>query len=137
MQKKSLTINGTPRTVIADDKATLGDVIRKQLLLTGTKVSCDAGHCGACSVILNGKLTLACMTEMSRVPDGATITTVEGIGTPASLHAIQLAMTIHGAAQCGFCIPGMVVSAKALLDRNPNPTREQVRAWFTQHHNAC
>jgi aldehyde oxidoreductase len=137
MQKKTLTINGTSHTVIAAPDATLGDVIRKQLLLTGTKVSCDAGHCGACSVILNGKLTLACLTEMGKVPDGATITTIEGIGTPASLHPIQLAMTTHGAAQCGFCIPGMVVSAKALLDRNPNPTRDQVRAWFTQHHNAC
>lgn len=137
MQKKTLKINGLNRTVIADPNASLGDVIRKQMMLTGTKVSCDDGHCGACSVIVDGKLTLACATKMSKIPDGAQITTVEGIGQPGNLHPIQAAMAVYGAAQCGFCTPGMVVSAKALLDKNPNPTREEVRAWYTQHHNAC
>ncbi len=137
MQKKVLNINGTNKTVIADPKASLADVLRKQLYLTGTKVSCNDGHCGACSVILNGKLTLACITKMERVADGSEIITVEGIGTPEKMHPIQLAFAVHGAAQCGFCTPGMVVSAKALLDRNPKPTREEVRAWLTQHHNAC
>ncbi len=137
MQKMILNINGIPKTMIVDPEATLGDVLRKQALLTGTKVSCNDGHCGACSVILDGKLTLACVTKMKRVPDGAKITTVEGIGTPDNLHPIQMALIAHGAAQCGFCMPGFVVSTKALLDQNPNPTREQVRAWFTQHHNAC
>ena len=137
MQKKILCINGVNRTVIADPKASLADVLRKQLYLTGTKVSCNDGHCGACSVILNGKLTLACVTKMERVAEGAEMITIEGIGTPEKMHPIQLAMVAHGAAQCGFCTPGMVVSAKALLDRNPKPTREEVRAWLTQHHNAC
>ena len=137
MQKKLLNINGVDKTVIADPETSLGDVLRKQLYLTGTKVSCNDGHCGACSVILDGKLTLACLTKMERVADGAEIITVEGIGTPEKMHTIQLAFVAHGAAQCGFCTPGMVVSAKALLDRNPKPTREEVRAWLTQHHNAC
>ncbi|MCL4394225.1 MAG: molybdopterin-dependent oxidoreductase, partial [Chloroflexi bacterium] len=137
MQKRTLTINGSTRTVIADPEASLGDVLRRQMLLTGTKVSCNDGHCGACSVIVDGKLTLACVTKMSRVPDGAKITTVEGIGTPENPHVIQLALVATGSAQCGFCTPGFVVSIKALLDRNPNPTREQVRAWYTQHHNVC
>jgi aldehyde oxidoreductase len=137
MLKKSLIINGVSKTIIIDPEASLADVLRKQLLLTGTKVSCNDGHCGACSVIVNGKLTLACVTKMSRVPDAAIITTVEGIGTPEKMHPIQLAFAVYGAAQCGFCTPGMVVSAKALLDSNPNPTREEVRTWLTRHHNAC
>ncbi|MFM8319529.1 MAG: molybdopterin-dependent oxidoreductase, partial [Chloroflexota bacterium] len=137
MQKKVLCINGVTRTVIANPEHSLADVLRKQLYLTGTKVSCNDGHCGACSVILNGKLTLACVTKMQRVPDGAEVITVEGIGSPEKMHPIQLAFAAHGAAQCGFCTPGMVVSAKALLDKNPNPTREEVRNWLTQHHNAC
>jgi aldehyde oxidoreductase len=137
MLKKSLLINGVNKILIIDPETSLADVLRKQLLLTGTKVSCNDGHCGACSVIVDGKLTLACLTKMKKVPDGASITTVEGIGTPEKLHPIQMAFAIHGAAQCGFCTPGMVVSAKALLDSNPNPTREEVRSWLSRHHNAC
>ncbi|HMQ53327.1 MAG TPA: molybdopterin-dependent oxidoreductase [Anaerolineae bacterium] len=137
MQKKNLVINGVAKAVVVDPEATLGDVVRKQLLLTGTKVSCDDGHCGACSVIMDGKLTLSCVTKMKRVPDGAKITTIEGVGTPEKLHALQMAFVKHGSAQCGFCIPGFIVSAKALLDKNADPSREEVRAWFTKHHNAC
>jgi len=137
MEKKLLVINGVNKTVIADPKASLADVLRRQFYLTGTKVSCNDGHCGACSVILNGKLTLSCLTKMERVADHSDIITVEGIGAPEKMHPIQLAFVAHGAAQCGFCTPGMVVSAKALLDRNPSPTREEARAWLTQHHNAC
>lgn len=137
MLKKLLIVNGVSKLLIVDPEASLADVLRKQLLLTGTKVSCNEGHCGACSVILDGKLTLACVTKMKRIPDGATVTTVEGIGTPAQMHPIQIAFAAYGAAQCGFCTPGMVVSAKALLDSNPNPSREDVRAWLTRHHNAC
>ena len=137
MLKKSLIINGVSKTLIIDPEASLADFLRKQLLLTGTKVSCNDGHCGACSVIVNDKLTLACVTKMSRVPEGASILTVEGIGTPENMHPIQIAFAVHGAAQCGFCTPGMVVSSYALLKKNPNPTREDVRTWLTQHHNAC
>jgi aldehyde oxidoreductase len=137
MLKRSLVINGVNKVVIADPETSLADVLRKQLLLTGTKVSCNDGHCGACSVILNGKLMLACLEKMSRVPEGSSVVTIEGIGTPEKMHPIQVAFAVYGAAQCGFCTPGMVVSAKALLDSNPNPTREEVRAWLTKHHNAC
>lgn len=137
MHKRVFNINGVNKTVVVDLETSLGDVLRKQLMLTGTKVSCNDGHCGACSVLVDGKLTLACNTKMSRVPDNATILTVEGIGQPGNLHPIQAAMMAYGAAQCGFCTPGFVVSTLALLNKTPNPTREQVRAWFTQHHNAC
>ncbi|MBN1537930.1 MAG: molybdopterin-dependent oxidoreductase [Anaerolineales bacterium] len=137
MQKKLLNINGVIKTIIADSKSSLADVLRRQLYLTGTKVSCNDGHCGACSVIMDGKLTLSCVTKMERVPDGAEIITIEGIGTPEKMHPIQLAMVKHGAAQCGYCMPGVIVSTKALLDRNPKPTREDVRAWLTQQHNLC
>ncbi|MBL8093275.1 MAG: (2Fe-2S)-binding protein, partial [Anaerolineales bacterium] len=137
MEKKALVVNGVNRTVIASPEASLADVLRRQLTLTGTKVSCAEGHCGACSVLVNGKLTLACVTKMSRVPDGAEVITVEGVGQPGHLHPIQIAMVSNGATQCGFCTPGFVVSIKALLDKNPKPTREEVRTWFTQHHNAC
>jgi aldehyde oxidoreductase len=137
MLKKSLIVNGINKTVIVDPETSLGDVLRKQMLLTGTKVSCNDGHCGACSVILDGKLMLACLVKMSKVAEGANVVTVEGIGTPEKMHPIQVAFAVYGAAQCGFCTPGMVVSAKALLDSNPKPTREEVRAWLTKHHNAC
>ncbi len=137
MQKKTFVINGVPQSVIVDPEATLGDVLRKQLMLTGTKVSCNDGHCGACSVLVDGKLTLACVTKVKKVEDGAAITTIEGVGTPEKLHPLQLAFAVHGAAQCGFCTPGFIMSAKALLEEKPNPSREEVRDWFTKHHNAC
>ena len=137
MDKKTLSINGISRTVIADPNSSLTTVLRENLLMTDVKNGCDEGHCGACSVILNGKLTLSCLTKMAKVPDESTIITVEGIGRPGALHPIQQAFIFHGAAQCGICSPGFVVSAKALLDENPSPTRQQVRDWFTQHHNVC
>jgi len=137
MLKKSLVVNGMNKTLIVEPEATLADVLRKQMFLTGTKVSCNEGHCGACSVILDGKLVRSCIVKMKKVPDGATITTVEGVGTPQSLHPIQKALVLHGAAQCGFCMPGFVVSSKALLDKNPKPTREDVRSWFQKNLNVC
>ena len=137
MQKKTFVVNGVPQTVEIDDETSLGDVLREKLMLTGTKLSCRQGHCGACSVLIDGKLTLSCVTRAKRVPDGAKITTVEGIGTPEKMHPIQIAFIAHGAAQCGFCTPGMIVSSKALLDKDPNPSREEVREWLTKHHNVC
>ncbi|MBN1535158.1 MAG: molybdopterin-dependent oxidoreductase [Anaerolineales bacterium] len=137
MLKKSININGNSRTLIVDPESSLADVLRKQLLLTGTKVSCNEGHCGACSVILDGKLVRSCIVKMKKVPDGASITTIEGIGTPQNLHPIQKAMILHGAAQCGFCIPGFVISTKVLLEQNPSPTREEVRTWFHKNLNVC
>jgi len=137
MQRKILYVNGLERSVVAENSDLLSDVIRKSLRLTGTKVGCGKGQCGACNVIMDGKLIRSCITKMDRVPDGAAITTVEGIGTPSDLHAIQMAWMVHGGAQCGFCTPGFIVSAKALLDANANPSREDVRDWFQKYKNAC
>lgn len=137
MIKKNLVINGILRTLIVDGEASLASVLREQLLLTGTKVGCGKGQCGACSIILNGKVIRSCVTKMSRVEDEAQITTIEGVGTKDGLHPVQLAWMVHGGAQCGFCTPGFIVSAKVLLDQNSSPTREEVRDWFQKHRNAC
>ncbi len=137
MIKKTLHINGTPKTVLAEPDTMLAEVLREQLMLTGTKVGCGQGQCGCCSVILDGKVVRSCITKMKRVEEGARITTIEGVGTPDNLHALQLAWTVHGGAQCGFCSPGFIVSAKGLLDENRNPSRQQVRDWFQKHRNAC
>src|SRR5690606_18496402 len=89
------------------------------------------------NVIVNGKLLRSCITKMGRVEDGSAITTIEGIGTPSDLHALQMAWMVHGGAQCGFCTPGFIVSAKALLDTTPDPSREDIRDWFQKYRNAC
>ena len=137
MIKRSLFINGKPQTVVVDQEETLANVLRKQLKLTGTKVGCGEGQCGACNVIVSGKLVRSCVTKMKRLADGSCIYTIEGLGQPGNLHPLQLAWMVHGAAQCGFCSPGFIVSAKALLDVNADPTREEVREWFQKNRNAC
>ena len=137
MINKTIIVNGIKRTVIVNEDDMLSAVLRNSLHLTGVKVGCSEGQCGACSVILNDKLVRSCITKMKRVPDESVITTVEGIGTPEKLHPIQVAWIAHGGAQCGFCTPGFIVSTKALLDTNPNPTREDVREWFQKYKNAC
>ncbi|GAB6147368.1 molybdopterin-dependent aldehyde oxidoreductase [Desulfocicer niacini] len=137
MLKRNLMVNGIEKTVIADPETSLADVLREQLLLTGTKVGCGKGQCGACNVILNGKLVRSCIVKMSKVPDQAVLLTIEGIGSNDDLDPIQLAWMLHGGAQCGFCTPGFIVSTKALLAQNPNPSREDIREWFTIHRNAC
>lgn len=135
--QKVFFVNGIERNVFATPEATLADVLRQQLGLTGTKVGCNEGMCGACSVIIDGKVVRACVMKMKRVECGAQITTIEGIGQPDNLHPLQKAWAIKGAAQCGFCSPGFIVAAKALLDQNSRPTREEVRDWFQKHRNAC
>lgn len=137
MLQKRLFINGVETLVFAPAKSTLAEVIREQLHLTGTKVGCGQGQCGACSVILNGKVVRSCITKMSRVPEKSYVTTIEGIGAPGNLHPLQKAWALYGAAQCGFCSPGFIVSAKGLLDENDTPTRGDVRDWFQKHRNAC
>lgn len=137
MLKKTLIINGIERTVIASSEVTLAEVLRRQMHLTGTKVGCGKGECGACSVIMDGKVVRSCIVRMKRVPDEAEIITIEGVGTEDNLHPLQLAWMIHGAAQCGFCTPGFIVSAKALLDQNVDPTRDEVRDWFQKNRNIC
>ncbi len=137
MIRKILRINGMEKTVAVEADDTLANVLRENLFLTGTKVGCGKGECGACSVILNGKLIRSCIFKMKRVPDDSEITTIEGIGSPQKLHPLQHSWIRHNGAQCGFCSPGFIVSAKALLDENPKPSREDVRDWFQKHHNAC
>jgi len=137
MLKKTLEINGQKKTVVAAAEESLANVLRGQLGLTGTKVGCGEGQCGCCNVILDGKLARSCVTKMSKVPDGASVVTIEGVGTPKHPHPLQVSWMVHGGAQCGFCTPGFIVSSKALLDENPNPTRDQVRDWFQIHRNAC
>ncbi|MHB8204106.1 MAG: molybdopterin-dependent aldehyde oxidoreductase [Desulfomonilaceae bacterium] len=137
MIKKTINLNGVSKMLLADPESSLAEVIREQFGLTGTKVGCGKGQCGACSVIMNGKLVKSCMTKIKRVQDGAYVTTIEGFGTPTDLHPLQLAWVVHGGAQCGFCSPGFIVSAKALLDENINPSRDQIRDWFQKNRNAC
>jgi len=137
MIKCTLKVNGVERTVIAPADESLANVLRQQLGLTGTKIGCGQAQCGCCNVILDDKLVRSCVTKMSKVPDGASVVTIEGVGNPNNLHPLQLAWIVHGGAQCGFCSPGFIVSAKALLDENPSPSREDVREWFQVHRNAC
>ena len=137
MIKKTLVINGVTRKLVLDGSETLATVLREHLLLTGCKIGCGEGHCGACNVIVNGKVTKACITKMSRIAEGAEITTIEGIGTMADMHPLQVAWMAYGCAQCGFCSPGFIISAKVLLEQNPNPTRVEVRDWFNKQRNLC
>ncbi|CCK82089.1 molybdopterin-dependent aldehyde oxidoreductase [Desulfobacula toluolica] len=134
---KKIYVNGIPRTIIADAKAGLAEVIRQNLGLTGTKVGCNKGQCGACNIILNGKLVRSCITNWDRVPNNSVIVTIEGLGDANKLHPLQWAFAVTGAIQCGFCTPGFIMSAKALLDKNLEPTRQEVRTWFQKHRNAC
>ena len=137
MIKKDLFINGIRKRLVVDAEDSLAKVIRGNLGLTGTKVGCNEGQCGACSVLVDGKVVRSCSMKVRRVADGAKIVTIEGIGTPENLHPLQVAWMVHGGAQCGFCTPGFIVSSKALLDGNPNPSREDIRDWFNKHRNAC
>ncbi len=132
-----LTINGARRMVVCDpEKDSLADMLRR-LGLTGTKIGCKAGQCGACSVILNGEVIRSCIRKMKNVKEFSVIETIEGIGTPTCLHPLQQAWITYGGVQCGFCSPGFIVSAKGLLDKNPDPSREEVRDWFQKHRNLC
>lgn len=137
VQKVVLNINGIPRTLIVDPETTLASVLREQLLLTGCKVGCNQGQCGSCSIIMDGKVVRSCIVKMKRVAPEAKITTIEGLATPENLHPLQVAWMAYGCAQCGFCSPGFILSAKVLLDNNPAPTRDDVRNWFQKHRNAC
>ncbi|MCI7569948.1 MAG: (2Fe-2S)-binding protein, partial [Desulfovibrio sp.] len=134
---KTLMVNGVARQVLVNADDVLANVLRDQLKLTSVKLGCEKGHCGACSIIMNGKLVRSCVVKMKRVEDNAEIMTLEGLGTPDHLHPLQEAWIFHGAAQCGFCTPGFILSAKSLLDHNPKPTREEVRDWFQKNRNVC
>ena len=130
-------INGQQRTLVVDPEATLAAVLREQMLLTGCKVGCNKGECGTCTIILDGKAVRSCIIKMKKVEDYAEIETIEGIGSVGNLHPLQVAWMGHGCAQCGFCSPGFIMSAKVLLVENPSPTRDEVRDWFQKHRNLC
>ena len=106
--------------------ARLLDVLREQLQLTGTKEGCGEGECGACTVIIDGQIVNSCLVPMAQV-NGVEITTIEGVATEDDLHAVQRAFIEHGGAQCGICTPGMILAAVDLLERNPEPTENDIR----------
>ncbi len=122
----TLNINGKPTPVKVDPASTLLEVLRINLGLTGSKEVCDRGACGACSVIMDGKLVAACMT-LALDCVSSRITTVEGIGTPENMDPVQVAFVKHDAMQCGYCTPGFVVASRVLLNNNPKPTLTEIK----------
>lgn len=131
-----LHINGFDRQVQVEEKWTLLYVLREVLNLTGTKCGCKTGDCGACMVLIDGEAVTSCTQRASRL-EGKEILTIEGMSDGEHLHPIQQAFIDAGAVQCGFCIPGMILSAKALLDKNPNPTEEEVRIGIDKNLCRC
>lgn len=126
-QEIELKVNGELFNTQIEPRRTLLEVLRENLGLTGTKESCNKGDCGACTVLVDGKPVLSCLT-LAIEAQGKDVLTVEGLaGEDGVLHPIQQAFVDHGALQCGFCAPGMIMSAKALLDRNPNPTEDEIK----------
>ncbi len=121
-----LTINGRAVDISVSPNETLLEILRYRLGLAGTKMGCDTGECGACTVLLEGKAVNACLVLGVEV-NGASVTTIEGLSSAGHLHPLQQAFIDHGAVQCGFCTPGMIMSAKSLLDESPNPTEEDTR----------
>ena len=122
----SFTLNGAPRSVEAFPMARLLDVLREQLHLTGTKEGCGEGECGACTVVLDGRIVNSCLVPVAQV-NGSDIKTIEGVAQEDQLHAVQQAFIDHGGAQCGICTPGMVLAAVDLLNRNPQPSETDIR----------
>ena len=122
----TLTINGKLHTLSVEPRVVLADALRERLGLTGTKVVCGRGACGACTVLLDGHSACSCLLLAAEV-EGKTITTIEGLAADGRLAPIQEAFVAADALQCGFCTSGMVISCKALLDRNPRPTRDEIR----------
>jgi aerobic carbon-monoxide dehydrogenase small subunit len=120
-----LTVNRKTHRLELHGQETLLEVLRDQLGLTGTKTACDEGECGACTVLVNNRSVLSCLTLACDI-DGEEVTTIEGLAQEENLHPLQQAFLDKGAVQCGFCIPGMIMASKSLLDQNPNPTAEEI-----------
>ena len=123
------TINGDECDFLCESNETLLSVIRNQLRLTGTKEGCSTGDCGACSVMLDGRLVCSCLT-LAVEAEGKVIETIEGMSEDGNLHILQRTFIEHAALQCGICTPRFLIAAKALLERNPNPTETEVRYWL-------
>ena len=130
----TLTVNGETHEIAAEPRELLVHVLREHLHLTGAHVGCETSHCGACTVDMNGASVKSC-TLLAAQADGAEITTIEGIGSPDGLHALQEMFREHHGLQCGFCTPGMITRAWRLLQENPAPTEEEVR--FGMAGNLC
>lgn len=126
LKELKLTVNGEPCELKVKANMLLVDLLRNELKLTGAKIGCLTSSCGACTVNIDGKAVRSC-SVLALQASGHEVTTIEGVGDGNKLHPIQEAMVEHGAIECGFCTPGMVMSARALLNENPNPTREEVR----------
>ena len=124
-QAITLHVNGVPHQLEVSSETTLLEVLRDELRLTGTKNGCGHGHCGTCTVIVNNRAVRSCITPAHRL-DGAQVETIEGLVRGDQLHPLQRAFIEQGAVQCGFCTPGMIMAAKALLNANPQPTREDI-----------
>jgi carbon-monoxide dehydrogenase small subunit len=134
---RRVLVNGAWREVTAPPETTLLDILREHLGLTGTKRSCDIGVCGACTVLVEGEPRSACRVRLAELGDSS-VTTIEGLAAPdGTLHPVQQAFIDAGAIQCGFCTPGMVLAAKALLDREPDPTPAQIRTALAGHLCRC
>jgi carbon-monoxide dehydrogenase small subunit len=125
----STTVNGDSAEFLADPGTTLLDALRDELGLTGSKEGCGSGDCGACSVIVDGRLVCSCLM-LAAEAEGKRIETIEGLAHGGELHPIQQKFLEHAALQCGFCTPGLIVASKALLDANPDPTEEEARYWL-------
>ncbi len=123
------TVNGEPTEFLCEPAETLLDALRNRLGLTGTKEGCGTGDCGSCSVLLEGRLVPSCLVLAAEASDREVLT-VEGVAVGDALHPVQQAFLEQAALQCGICTPGLVVAAKALLDRNTNPTEQEVRFWL-------
>jgi len=126
VRRVTVTVNGQPRTADVEPRLLLAHLLRHGFRLTGTHTGCDTSNCGACTVLLDGKAVKSC-TMLAVQADGHQVTTVEGLATASELHPIQEGFTREHGLQCGFCTPGMMLAAKALLDENPNPTEDDVR----------
>ena len=137
MKSVTLKVNGIGHQCVVEEDRMLLDLLREDLKLTGAKQGCDRkGQCGACTVIVNNKTALSCLAKVSNL-DGAEIITVEGLGTPDNPHLIQEAFVLKGAIQCGFCTPGLIVATKVLLDKNPNPSRGEIKRTLKNHLCRC
>ena len=132
----AFTVNGERRQVGAAETTSLLDVLRNQLGLCGTRYGCGLEQCGSCMVLLDGEPVYSCTREVGTVA-GRSVTTVEGLGTPPKLHALQQAFLDEQAGQCGYCLSGILMSAKALLDRNRNPSRADIVAALDRHLCRC
>lgn len=125
-QVVSVTVNGEPYEVLVDSRISLLQLLREHLGLTGTKEGCSEGECGACSVVLNGRLVDSCLI-LAMEAKGGRVETIEGLAHDGELHPVQRAFVDQGGVQCGFCTPGMIMASKVLLDEIPQPTEDQIR----------